>query len=202
MYNRHTTPPSSFHYLVPGSVGSDGTYHSQASSPEAHTATPTPPRSPVRSYGPTLLPKVRVQDQVAEPIAGPVRHRRTTSTSSGSYAYSPYSRPALMARRGSSPLNHNIPTLHSNVASPMSNASSYDFNLSTLNSPVTFPQPEVRRSSYVSSHSRSASANRARKDRSTSAGSVDDTVVSRYGFPPCIPRLRMPLILARLAPKT
>lgn len=183
MYNRQTTPPSSFHY-VPGSVGSDGTFCSKASSPDAHAAAPTPPRSPVRSYGPTLLPKVRVQDQVAEPIAGPVRHRRTTSTSSGSYTYSPYSRPASMARRGSSPLNYNLHNLHSNRASPMSTtSSSYDFNLSALNSPVTFPQPEVRRSSYVSSHSRSTSANRARNDRATSAGSVDETIVSRYGFP-------------------
>lgn len=147
-------------------------------------AGPTPPRSPVRSYGPVLLPKVRVQDQVAEPTGGPIRHRRTTSTSSVGYAYSPYSRPASMARRGSSPFNHNMHNAHSTLASPVSTASTYDFNISTLNSPITFTQPEARRASYVgSSHSRSTSASRARHDRSSSAGSVDGSIISRYGFP-------------------
>ncbi|KAH9871724.1 hypothetical protein J1614_005980 [Plenodomus biglobosus] len=184
MYSRHTTPPSSSFHYIPGSVGSDATYYSQASSPDVHAAGPTPPRSPVRSYGPVLLPKVRIQDQVAEPTAGPIRHRRTTSTSSVGYAYSPYSRPASMVRRGSSPFNHNMPNAHSNLTSPVSNSSSsYDIHLSTLNSPITFTQPEARRSSYVSSHSRSASASRPRHDRSVSAGSVDENIISRYGFP-------------------
>ncbi|CBX91180.1 predicted protein [Plenodomus lingam JN3] len=185
MYSRHTTPPSSssFNY-IPGSVGSDVTYYSQASSPDVHAAGPTPPRSPLRSYGPVLLPKVRIQDQVAEPTGGPIRHRRTTSSSSVGYAYSPYSRPASMARRGSSPLNHNLHNLHSNLTSPVSNSSSsYDINLSTLNSPITFSQPEARRSSYVGSHSRSASTTRPRHDRSVSAGSVDENIINRYGFP-------------------
>ncbi|KAH7552716.1 hypothetical protein BM1_08667 [Bipolaris maydis] len=185
MYSRQTTPPNASFNYIPGSVGSDLTYYSQASSPEPQLAVPTPPRSPLRQYGPVLLPKVRVQDQVSEPTTGPVRHRRTTSNSSAGYAYSPYSRSSSMARRGSSPLNHNIHNMHSTLTSPVSTASSYDFNLSTLNSPITYPQqPELaRRSSYMSSHSRSASANRARHDRSGSAGSVDEQVISRYGFP-------------------
>ena len=185
MYSRQTTPPTASFNYVPGSVGSDATYYSQASSPEPQLAGPTPPRSPVRQYGPILLPKVRMQDQVSEPTTGPVRHRRTTSSSSVGYAYSPYSRSASMARRGSSPLNHNMHNVHSTLTSPVSTASSYDFNLSTLNSPITYAQqPELpRRSSYVSSHSRSASANRARHDRSGSAGSIDEQVISRYGFP-------------------
>ncbi|KAH8643132.1 hypothetical protein IG631_00595 [Alternaria alternata] len=186
MYSRQTTPPTAPFNYIPGSVGSDVTYYSQASSPEPQLAGPTPPRSPVRQYGPVLLPKVRMQDQVAEPTSGPIRHRRTTSTSSSiGYAYSPYSRPASMARRDSSPFNHNIHNAHSTMTSPVSTASSYDFNLSTLNSPITFAQqPELpRRSSYVSSHSRSSSANRARHARAGSAGSVDEQVISRYGFP-------------------
>lgn len=87
-----------------------------------------------------------------------------------------------MVRRGSSPFNHNIHNAHSTLTSPVSTAS-YDYNLSTLNSPITFTQPEARRASYVSSHSRSTSANRARHARSGSAGSVDENVISRYGFP-------------------
>ncbi|CAA9966644.1 hypothetical protein PTMSG1_10003 [Pyrenophora teres f. maculata] len=184
MYSRQTTPPTAPYNYIPGSVGSDITYYSQASSPEPQFAGPTPPRSPVRQYGPILLPKVRIQDQVAEPTTGPVRHRRTTSSSSVGYAYSPYSRPASMVRRGSSPLGHNVQNVHSNMTSPVS-ASSYDFSLSTLNSPIAFAQqPELpRRSSYMGSQSRSVSASRARHDRSGSAGSVDERVISRYGFP-------------------
>jgi hypothetical protein len=132
MYSRQTTPPTSSFSYMPGSVGSDATYYSQGSSPDVHNV-PTPPRSPIRQHGPLLLPKVRTQDQVAEPTQGPIRHRRTTSTSSASYGYSPYSRPASMVRRGSSPLNHNMHSAHSTLASPVS-TSSYDFSLSTLNS--------------------------------------------------------------------
>jgi hypothetical protein len=88
-----------------------------------------------------------------------------------------------MVRRDSSPFNHNLHNPHSSLTSPVSNAS-YDFNLSTLNSPITFTQqPEARRSSYVGSHSRSTSASRPRHVRATSANSVDETVISRYGFP-------------------
>ncbi|KAH8732512.1 hypothetical protein GQ44DRAFT_184346 [Phaeosphaeriaceae sp. PMI808] len=183
MYSRHTTPPThSFNYM-PGSVGSDVTYYSQGSSPERNTVS-TPPRSPIRQHGPLLLPKVRSQDQVAEPTQGPIRHRRTTSTSSTNYAYSPYSRPASMVRRGSSPLNHNIHNVHSSLTSPASTTSSYDYGLSTLNSPIIFtPQEGRRASSYMGSHSRSASVNASRHARSGSAGSIDENVISRYGFP-------------------
>ncbi len=167
---------------MPGSVGSDSTYYSHASSPEMTAAGITPPRSPVRSYGPVLLPKVRNQDQVAEPTAGPIRHRRTMSTSTVNHGQYPYSRPVSLSRRGSSPFNHNLYNNQSTLTSPVSN-SSYDFNLSTLNSPITFTSSEGRRGSYVSSHSRSTSANRSRHDRASSAGSVDESVISRYGFP-------------------
>ena len=172
---------------MPGSVGSlsDGTFYSQNASPAASvmTANTTPPRSPVRQHGPLLLPKVRTQDQIAEPTGGPVRHRRTTSTSSSmgyGSAYSPYSRPSSMVRRGSSPFNHHAT---STVGSPVSTAS-YDLGLatSTLNSPITFPH-ESRRASYAA-HGRSRSANAvSRHARAGSAGSIDESVISRFGFP-------------------
>ncbi|KAH7139293.1 hypothetical protein B0J11DRAFT_40250 [Dendryphion nanum] len=192
MYHRQTTPPSASFSYMPGSVGSsaDGAFYSYDSSPSdsINTAgTTPPPRSPIRQHGPVLLPKLRAQDQITEPTAltgGPVRHRRTTSSSSmGGYAstYSPYSRPNSMIRRGSSPLNHNI---HSAVNSPCSTAS-YDLGLttSTLNSPIVFTPPEARRPSFAA-HSRSHSASGIRgHSRSGSAGSIDDNVISRYGFP-------------------
>lgn len=179
---------------MPGSVNSsvDGAYYSYNSynsSPanSINTAGTTPPRSPIRQHGPVLLPKLRHQDQVTEPTAGltggPVRHRRTTSNSSMGYAstYAPYSRPSPMIRRGSSPFNHNI---SSAVTSPCSTAS-YDLGLttSTLNSPIVFTPAEARRPS-LASHSRSHSTSAIRgHSRSTSSGSIDDNVISRYGFP-------------------
>lgn len=186
MFHRQTTPPSASFAYIPGSVGSvsDGAFYSHDSSPadSVNTASTTPPRSPIRQHGPLLLPKVRSQDQIPEPTGGPVRHRRTTSTSSMSYAssYSPYSRPTSMMRRGSSPFNHNASTL----ASPAVSTSSYDLGVtSTLNSPITFTQAEPRRSS-VAAHGRSRSATGLRgHSRSGSAGSIDESVISRYGFP-------------------
>ncbi|KAF9740271.1 hypothetical protein PMIN01_02906 [Paraphaeosphaeria minitans] len=188
MFHRQTTPPTTSFSFMPGSVGSasDCTYYSQNASPagSAITANTTPPRSPVRQHGPLLLPKVRTQDQIAEPTGGPVRHRRTTSTTSsiGGYgsAYSPYSRPSSVVRRGSSPFNHNA---NSTVGSPVSTAS-YDLGLatSTLNSPIAFPQ-ESRRASYAA-HGRSRSASVVpRHARSGSAGSIDESLINRYGFP-------------------
>ncbi|KAF2007001.1 hypothetical protein P154DRAFT_180637 [Amniculicola lignicola CBS 123094] len=186
MFHRQTTPPSaSFHYM-PGSVGSsnDGGFYSNDSSPDSiNTVGTTPPRSPIRQTGPLLLPKVRTQDQIPEPTGGPVRHRRTTSNSSIGYAsnYNPYSRPNSMVRRGSSPFNFNA---HSAMTSPVS-SSSYDmgFSTSTLNSPISFTSNEGRRPS-LASHSRSHSAHAIRgHSRAGSAGSIDENVISRYGFP-------------------
>lgn len=181
MYSRHSTPPATQYNYVCGSVGSDVTYYSQESSPAPNVA-PTPPRSPVRQLGPTLLPKVRTQDQVAEPTAGPIRHRRTTSAASNvSYGYSPYARPVSQSYRASSPYTNN------DLISPVSNGSC-DFNgLSMLNSPITFTPSEGRRaSSYAPpshSHSRSSSLNASRHVRATSVQSIDESTISRYGFP-------------------
>lgn len=183
---RQTTPPTtSFNYL-PGSVGSisDGAFCSQGASPadSAYTANTTPPRSPIRQHGPLLLPKVRTQDQIAEPTGGPVRHRRTTSTHSMGYgsSYGPYSRPTSMMRRGSSPFAQHA--ANSNLNSPIS-TSSYDLGItSTLNSPITF-HAEPRRAS-IAAHGRSRSSNSVhRHARSGSAGSIDENVITRFGFP-------------------
>ncbi|KAF1978612.1 hypothetical protein BU23DRAFT_228947 [Bimuria novae-zelandiae CBS 107.79] len=186
MFHRQTTPPTAPFNFMPGSVGSvSDAFYSQNASPAESviTANTTPPRSPVRSHGPLLLPKVRNQDQIAEPTGGPVRHRRTTSTTSSmgyGSSYSPYSRPSSMIRRGSSPFNHHAT---SSIGSPVSTAS-YDLGLatSTLNSPIAFPQ-ESRRASYAA-HGRSRSATAVpRHARSGSAGSIDESVISRFGFP-------------------
>ncbi|CAI6339992.1 unnamed protein product [Periconia digitata] len=187
MYNRQTTPPTTSFNYFPGSAGSisDGGFYSPNASPadSNYTVNTTPPRSPIRQHGPLLLPKVRTQDQIAEPTTGPIRHRRTTSTASSmSYgsAYSPYSRPNSMVRRGSSPFaNQHV---NSTLTSPVS-TSSYDLGLtSTLNSPIVFAT-EPRRAS-IANHGRSHSASAlSRHSRAGSAGSIDESVINRYGFP-------------------
>ncbi|KAF2198351.1 hypothetical protein GQ43DRAFT_378803 [Delitschia confertaspora ATCC 74209] len=188
MYShRHTTPPSTtfvYHSDSTGSLRPDGLYFD--SSPESrnsvHTNITTPPRSPIRQHGPLLLPKVRTQDQIAEPTGGPVRHRRTTSNSSIGYAstFNPYSRPNMI-RRGSSPF------ANSNLASPATQ-SPFEATFSALNSPITFTQ-EARRASvapHSRSHSRSHSTSAGRShSRGGSVGSSEDmqAVIGRYGYP-------------------
>jgi hypothetical protein len=185
MYHRQTTPPSATFAYLPDSAhsrnSSDGTYFSQDSSPDSViTVSTSPPRSPVRQHGPLLLPKVRPQDQVMEPVGGPVRHRRTTSNTSIGYAstaFNPYSRPNSMIRRATSPPNHSA------LVSPVSAASPYDIAFhSALNSPITFTPTESRRPSV--SHARSSSANAVRShSRSGSASSIDESVIGRFGYP-------------------
>jgi hypothetical protein len=100
---RHTTPPSlhSHRQYFPNSADSHNTnlsfFASTGNSPESVlTDITTPPRdqSPdvttFRHQGPPLLPKIRSQDQTAEPSAGPVRHHRAVSTAASNYHYSPY----------------------------------------------------------------------------------------------------------------
>ncbi|KAF2191235.1 hypothetical protein K469DRAFT_556906 [Zopfia rhizophila CBS 207.26] len=180
MFHRQTTPPSATFNYIPDSVGShsssDAAFYSHDSSPDSiNTSNTTPPRSPIRQHGPLLLPKVRTQDQIAEPTGGPVRHRRTTSSSSIGYAsaFNPYSRPNPMIRRGSSPFNHSA------LTSPVSQAS---YDLSTLNSPISFTGSEARRPSFAHSRSHSTSGVRSHS-RSGSAGSIDESVINRFGFP-------------------
>ncbi|KAF2500172.1 hypothetical protein BU16DRAFT_238505 [Lophium mytilinum] len=184
MYSRQTTPPSATFAYIPNSAhsrnSSDGTYMSHDSSPDSvNTSSTTPPRSPIRQHGPLLLPKVRPQDQITEPTGGPVRHRRTTSNTSIGYAstFNPYSRPQSLIRRATSPPNNGLDSPASTVASP------YDVAFhSALNSPITFT-PSSRRPSMVA-HGRSHSASAIRGHaRSSSAGSVDESVIGRFGYP-------------------
>ncbi|OCL05687.1 hypothetical protein AOQ84DRAFT_93289, partial [Glonium stellatum] len=186
MYHRQTTPPSATFPYLPDSAhsrnSSNGTtYFSQDSSPDSIiTVSTSPPRSPIRQHGPLLLPKVRPQDQVLEPVGGPVRHRRTASNTSIGYAsstFNPYSRPNSMIRRATSPPNHSA------LVSPVSAASPYDTVFhSALNSPIAFTSSQSRRPSV--SHARSHSANAVRShSRSGSASSIDESVIGRFGYP-------------------
>ncbi|KAF2761164.1 hypothetical protein EJ05DRAFT_497721 [Pseudovirgaria hyperparasitica] len=186
MYTRQFTPPSVSYssYLTASAHSrstSDGSFYSSDASPgSVGTNITTPPRSPIRQHGTTLLPKVRQQDQVTEPTAGPtgaIRHRKTMSASSAAYiqTVNPYgARPSSYYRRGASPGEQ------SNIVSPISEPSPYETSFSNLNSPVTFGPALSRRPSI--SHSRSQSASRSHH-RAESAGSIDESIISRYGYP-------------------
>lgn len=189
MFHRQITPPSARDAYFPESAQSASTSagslysNSNDSSPDSvNTAATTPPRSPYRLNGPLLLPKIRSQDLTTEPSSGPIRHRRSTSTTSCSsftHGYAPYptQRPPHLAQRGQSPADH------SSLISPVSASSPYDVAaFSTLNSPITFEPAHSRRQSLAACRSTSASSVRGHS-RSTSAASVDETVLGRYGYP-------------------
>ncbi|KAF2453296.1 hypothetical protein BDY21DRAFT_128460 [Lineolata rhizophorae] len=186
MYHRQLTPPSATEaYLSDGSVArnvSDLFYDSLNSSPDSilTNITPPPRSPPIRHNGPMLLPKVRTQDQVMEPVAQPIRHRRTTSTASAGYTggYQPYPqhRPPY-SRRSTSPPKTN------DLISPVS-TSSFDNTFSTLNSPINFASSnQSRRPSLAHARSHSSSATVRGHSRSGSASSVDESVLGRYGYP-------------------
>ncbi|KAI9717317.1 MAG: hypothetical protein M1812_004844 [Candelaria pacifica] len=171
---RHVTPPPFTYQLsLPGSAHSRSTstssFHSNNSSPgSVNTQQTTPERAPIRTQGVQLLPKVRTQDQYVEPPASPKRpgHRRAQS-STRTPGYAPYPQRPTVIRSTTSP-----PECIS-LISPTSTSASSAFSSranSTLNSPISFIPSHTRKSS--SSHS-----------RSTSGSSLNDFIVSKYGYP-------------------
>lgn len=182
MEYRRVTPPLITAAYLPDSTQSDNTsnetYYSQNSSPDSIlTHITTPSRSPICQQGPLLLPKPRCQDQVIEPTAGPIRHRKSSSNANSSFQNTlfPYTlqRPGVQ-RRSTSPAVYRDASPASAVSAP----SPYDcaFN-SALNSPITFGASQ--------SHSRANSASGLRHghSRSGSGSSLDDSTIGRYGYP-------------------
>ncbi|PGH27463.1 hypothetical protein AJ80_00942 [Polytolypa hystricis UAMH7299] len=175
-YYRPTTPPSALTEeqlsgILHIRTASGSSVGSNNSSPESVlTNITTPNRSPVvRQHGPTLLPKIRPQDLVVEPMSagGPHRHRKALSNTRNPPGY-PY------------PINHRPVTQRTladpvdcTLISPISTTSMLGSRSgSTLSSPVTFTPSHNRRPSGHQSHSRSGSAS-----------SIDEATLSRYGYP-------------------
>ncbi|OJJ39200.1 hypothetical protein ASPWEDRAFT_360359 [Aspergillus wentii DTO 134E9] len=172
-YYRPTTPPGAQLGELLG-VGhcrsaSDSSIYSNDSSPWSVATSATSPRSPPRHHhGPALLPKIRLQDVVVEPVStgGPQRHRRVLSNTRNPPGFVPYpsSRP---------PVQHNImePADCLPLVSPISTNSVYSScNGSALSSPVSIT-PSVKRKAS-GGHSRSGSGS-----------SVDEATLGRYGYP-------------------
>ena len=149
---------------------SNSSIYSGASSPwSTMTGNTSPGVSPTRHHhGPALLPKIRPQDVVIEPVsaAGPLRHRRILSNTRNPPGFVPYppSRPPPVQR-------NRADADRLALASPVSPiVTTGPSSASTLLSPVT----------VIPSNKRKANGGHA---RSMSTSSIDEATLSRYGYP-------------------
>jgi hypothetical protein len=191
MFHRQTTPNAPICTRSPASVGSRtaSAYSTDNSPASVITQLSIPDRSPIHQYGgQAILPKTRVQDQVTEPSAAPVRHHKknaSTSNLSFSASYHPYanSRPNSLIRRATSPPRNDA----SGLSTPASVSIPSPFDAafhSGVNSPIDFGPVLARRSSVQSvQHSRSSSATGYGHRRSGSGSNLDETIINRYAFP-------------------
>ena len=138
------------------------------------TAATTPPKSPlrVRECGPVLLPRVRPQDQLMEPVSNQsyYGHSRTTSMPTDGFPMQfggHLPRPSL-DRRSTSPPNQLY------QASPAAAPSPFDHMIND--------RASSRRPSMANMRSHSTS-NVHTHSRNGSSSSIDATMLSRYGYP-------------------
>ncbi|KAL2222830.1 hypothetical protein M432DRAFT_23451 [Thermoascus aurantiacus ATCC 26904] len=168
-----TTPPTvAFGQFIGGhsrNTSDSSTYFNESSPESVITSATTPSSSPPRQLGPALLPKIRPQDVVVEPVSagGPQRHhRRVLSNTRNPPGFVPYpsSRPPIQRSVIDSA---DCSTLISPISTPSIFGSS---NGSALSSPVTLTPSHKRKTS--GGHSRSGSGS-----------SIDEATLSRYGYP-------------------
>ncbi|KAB5530547.1 hypothetical protein GE09DRAFT_1177675 [Coniochaeta sp. 2T2.1] len=170
-----TTPPSfsfdSSLLEIPYNSGharssSHGSVYSFESSPSdsltSSTRRTTPARSPVRTHGPLLLPKIRTQDQAINPsaAAAPPPKRMRTSPA-------PSSNKAASAFRPSHHRSYTSPEVMS-YSSALSFSEDGSCSPSLLCSPVSFAPTN----DASVSHSRRASS-----------CSIENVAIEKYGFP-------------------
>ncbi|KAL1968358.1 hypothetical protein VTN77DRAFT_1887 [Rasamsonia byssochlamydoides] len=171
-YYMPTTPPGAGVQIV-GSAHSRNTsassIYSHHSSPESVvTCITTPSTSPPNQHGPALLPKIRTQDVIVEPAStgGPKRHRRVLSNTRNPPGFMPYpvSRPSL--QRSVIDTSDCAALVSPISTAPVTGSST----ASGLSSPIALTSSSKRKSS--GGHS-----------RSSSASSIDEATLSRYGYP-------------------
>ncbi|KAH8694923.1 hypothetical protein BGW36DRAFT_300063 [Talaromyces proteolyticus] len=173
-YYLPTTPPgvARLHFVdsAHSRNNSGSSNHSQGSSPDSVlTCVTTPSISPNHQHGPQILPKIRTQDVVVEPVSnvGPRRHRRVLSNTRNPPGFMPYptSRPSSLSRNVIDASDCN------GLISPISPASVQNQTpVSGLSSPIALTASAKRKN--ASGHSRSGSAS-----------SIDEATLSRYGYP-------------------
>ncbi|KAJ5103636.1 hypothetical protein N7532_004165 [Penicillium argentinense] len=174
-YSRYqpTTPP---HLPLEECIGSahsrnasnSSIYSSESSPWSTVTGDTTPTTSPTRHHhGPALLPKIRPQDVVIEPVSagGPLRHRRVLSNTRNPPGFVPYpSRPPIQRNRVDT--SDQAP-----LVSPISPIVTTGYGSSSaLSSPVAITPSHERKSG--GGHS-----------RSVSTSSIDEATLNRYGYP-------------------
>ena len=148
---------------------------SPAHSIETRASTPT--RSPLRHYGPTLLPKIRTQEQALEPPPSTNRtHRRASSHVVNPVPQRTASRPGYQRSTTSPPETISL-------ISPIATTSQADsWNNASLSSPFEFTtQPLVRPPLYARASSASRVVTHSRT--ASSSSNIDEAALRRYGYP-------------------
>ena len=172
-YSQPTTPPAislqvQIELAQSGNLSNSSIYSNDSSPWSTMTGNTSPTTSPTRHHhGPALLPKIRPQDIIIEPISvgGPIRHRRVLSNTRNPPGFVPYpSRPPVERRREYAP--EQLP-----LASPISPISTSGHgSYSALSSPVTVHPSQKRK--VGGGHS-----------RSLSTSGIDEATLNRYGYP-------------------
>lgn len=156
---------------------SDGSLSDFTFKADAAAEAPTPPKTPVVCCGPRLIPRVRIQDQVAEPAAVATSHRSKTSVSSTGFPINPmqYGQFADMARRSASPgTSFQLLTPVSDKSSRSSPGIDVNCSMYLDNTPS---RPSLN-------HGRSISTSAVPSHtRHSSSSSIDEATLQRYGFP-------------------
>ncbi|KAJ5132412.1 hypothetical protein N7448_006570 [Penicillium atrosanguineum] len=148
---------------------SNSSIYSGESSPwSTMTGNTSPTSSPTRHHhGPALLPKIRPQDVIIEPISagGPLRHRRVLSSTRNPPGFAPYPSRPPVHRNAIEASERLVP------ASPISPiVTTGHGSSSALSSPVTVIPKNKRKASR--GHS-----------RSVSTSCIDEATLNRYGYP-------------------
>lgn len=140
------------------------------------TRASTPSRSPLRQYGPTLLPKIRTQEQTLEAPSVVRTHRRAHSTS-----VQPPPTQSSSSRPGYQRSTTSPPEYISLLSPPVSATSNLD-PWQTVDQSSTYYSNNLTRPSI---HARSVSASRVNGHSRTSSSStvIDDAALRRYGYP-------------------
>ncbi|KAJ5287978.1 hypothetical protein N7478_003664 [Penicillium angulare] len=181
-YQQPTTPPGipyeDYHLGSANSrnASTSSLYSGESSPWSTMTGNTSPGTSPTRHHhGPALLPKIRPQDVVIEPISagGPLRSRRILSNTRNPPGFVPYasSRPSIQR-------NHRVEALErlplalpgSPIVTNGPHSATIPLGPSALASPVAI----------TSSHRRRASMGHA---RSASTSNIDEATLNRYGYP-------------------
>lgn len=172
---RPTTPPrlSLEEYIGSGHsrhASNSSVYSSESSPWSTMTGNTSPTTSPTRHHhGPKLLPKIRPQDVVIEPVSagGPLRHRRVLSnTRNPPPGFIPYPPARQSAGHRTRDVADRL-TLASPISpAPMTTHGSF----SALSSPVTI----------TPSYKRKAGGGHS---RSVSASVIDAATLTRFGYP-------------------